>query len=239
MPDTADFEKAWLGKLSAALDRLAGEELRREVLRGSADHSSSTDSDETIRWSAEAMDRIDDLLDPATAREVMVSCACHYPVEALRDVRSRYEETGSVDEALDMLRDKFTAFLRDGLGACEDTIGELLSRGWGLAGVRSGNTIIATKIPKSGNLIEYMSEPDPERRRHLYCHCPRVREAVAACVSISPTYCYCGAGFYSGIWEEILQQPVEVEVLRSIFMGDDVCSFLMRLPAEADSAAGS
>jgi predicted hydrocarbon binding protein len=36
-------------------------------------------------------------------------------------------------------------------------------------------------------------------------------------------YCQCGAGFYRGIWETILERPVRVEVLESVLSGGDVC----------------
>jgi len=48
--------------------------------------------------------------------------------------------------------------------------------------------------------------------------------------TIPPIYCYCGAGFYKGIWEEILQQPVKVEVLKSVLAGDEVCTIAVHLP---------
>jgi hypothetical protein len=31
-------------------------------------------------------------------------------------------------------------------------------------------------------------------------------------------------------WEEILQQPVEVEILESVFGGDEVCKIAIYLP---------
>jgi hypothetical protein len=96
--------------------------------------------------------------------------------------------------------------------------------------VRDGNTIIATKIPKSGYLKEYFQEDDPEKRRRLYCHCPRVRDVIGEEPSLPNEYCYCGAGFYQGIWEEILGQPVELEVLESVMQGDDVCKIAIHLP---------
>ena len=73
---------------------------------------------------------------------------------------------------------------------------------------------------------------DPEKKRQVYCHCPRVRDALKTGVTISPAYCYCGAGFYKGIWEEILQAPVEVEVLKSVLKGDQVCTIAIHLPRE-------
>ena len=77
-----------------------------------------------------------------------------------------------------------------------------------------------------------MKETDPEKKRQYYCHCPRVRDALSTSETISPTYCYCGAGFYKGIWEEILQEPVAVEVLESVFQGDEVCKVAVYLPSD-------
>jgi predicted hydrocarbon binding protein len=85
-------------------------------------------------------------------------------------------------------------------------------------------------IPKSGYLFEYLMEADPEKRRETYCHCPRVRDALKISETIPPIYCYCGAGFYIGIWEEILQKPVEVEVLETVLSGDVVCKIAIQMP---------
>ncbi len=45
------------------------------------------------------------------------------------------------------------------------------------------------------------------------------------------TYCYSGAGFYNGIWEEILQESVDIELLSNVLQGNEVCSFAIYLPA--------
>ena len=129
-----------------------------------------------------------------------------------------------------MPQSQFELFLKDSLGLGDELVKELVKRGWGTAGIKKGNTILATKIPKSGYLLEYISETDPERKRQHYCHCPRVREILKTSKTISPTYCYCGAGFYKGIWEEILQKPVEVEVLETVLQGDEVCRISITLP---------
>ena len=50
-----------------------------------------------------------------------------------------------------------------------------------------------------------------------------VRDQVGSDPALPQTYCYCGAGFYQGIWEEILGKPVRVEVLESVMTGGDVC----------------
>jgi len=43
-------------------------------------------------------------------------------------------------------------------------------------------------------------------QRQYYCHCPRIRDVLKGGETIPVLYCYCGAGFYKGIWEEILQK---------------------------------
>jgi hypothetical protein len=201
-------------------------------MKGSDGLSSHSSREEVIAWSKEAMERLDALVEEKDRKEIMTGCACQYPKSDLREIRRRYEITRDVDLVHRMLQAQFEAFLKDSLQLSDKLIEEIVSRGWGLAGVKKGNTIIATKIPKSGYLIEYMNEADPERRRQYYCHCPRIREVLQTSETISPTYCYCGAGFYKGIWEEILQRYVEVEVLETVLKGDEVCKIAVHLPSD-------
>ena len=230
MSEDVDFERAWLTKFSTLLDEVAGEGIREEVMQGSASLSLSSSRDEVIHWTQGAMERLDSLVDGATGRAILAGCACQYPAAALQGARKAYEESGYIDLAHRILQEQFESFLREALELDEELVEDVVNRGWGSAGVKEGSSMIATKIPKSGYLVEYLREEDPARKRQLYCHCPRVRDALKSSVSISPTYCYCGGGFYKGIWEEILQQPVEVELLESVLQGDDVCKFAVHLP---------
>jgi predicted ArsR family transcriptional regulator len=229
--ETQDFERAWLAKFSSCLDETAGEEVREQVMEGSKALSSHSSRQEVIDWSKQAMERLDSLVDEGERRAIMTGCACQYPKSDLQEIRKRYEATGDIALAHRMLQEQFESFLRNGLQLSDELVKEIVNRGWGSAGVQKGDTIIATKIPKSGYLVEYMEETDPEKKRQLYCHCPRIRKVLETSETISPTYCYCGAGFYKGIWEEILQQPVEVEVLESVLKGDDVCKIAVSVPS--------
>jgi len=232
MPQEQDFERAWLVKFSRCLDEIAGQEIRKKVMKGSGKLSSHSSRQEVIVWTKKAMERLELLADEDKRKTIMTGCACQYPKSALQEARKTYQETKDVDLVHQMLQEQFESFLKGTLGLDEKLIEEILKRGWGLAGVKKGNTIIATKIPKSGYLVEYMEETDPEKRRRYYCHCPRVRDGLKTHETISPTYCYCGAGFYKGIWEEILQKPVEVKLLESVLKGDDVCKIALYLPLD-------
>ncbi len=230
MSEPFDFERAWLAKFSRCLDEVAGEGIREQVMAGAEGLSMASSRQEVIAWSRQAMERLDSLVDEQKAREVMLGCACQYPKADLQEMRKEYEATGDVDRVHRMLQERFEAFLRNTLQLSDEMVEDVVGRGWGAAGIREGNRIIATKIPKSGYLVEYLQEPDPEKKRQIYCHCPRIRDVLKTAERISPTYCYCGAGFYKGIWEEILQQPVEVELLESVLKGDEVCKIAIHLP---------
>jgi hypothetical protein len=233
MSHTFDFERYWLAKFSDCLDEVAGEKVRQQVMAGSQALNGDSDRREVIAWSREAMLRLESLVDDENQRiAIMTSCACQYPREDLADVKRVYAQTGDLERAHAMLQERFETFLRETLQVPEWIADEVIARGWGLAGVRQGNAIIATKIPKSGFLVEYMRESDPQVKRQIYCHCPRVRDALKLGESLPATYCYCGAGFYKGIWEEILGKPVRVELLESVLQGDEVCKVAVHLPLE-------
>lgn len=142
-----DFERAWLAKFSSCLDKVVGEKVRKEVMRGSDDLSSLSSRQEVIGWSKGAMERLDSLVDEEQAQETMTGCACQYPKSALQAVRERYKVTGDIDSAHQMLQEQFESLLRDSLQLSDGLVEEIVKRGWGSAGIEQGNTIIATKIP--------------------------------------------------------------------------------------------
>lgn len=224
-----DFERVWLKKFSRCLGEIAEEKIRKEIMKGSEGFSVNSSQEKVITWSKEAMEKLDSLVDEKKRIDIMTSCACQYPTANLHEIRKTYEKTKDIDVVHCMLQEQFVSFLKNELKLNHELTEDIVNRGWGSAGIKKGTTIIATKIPKSGYLLEYVKESDPEKKRALYCHCPRVREAIKTGVTISPTYCYCGAGFYKGIWEYILQRSVEVEVLESVLQGDEVCKIAIYL----------
>jgi predicted hydrocarbon binding protein len=229
MPEAFDFERAWLAKLSRCLGEFAGREIRDVVMVGSNALSADTEPLEIIHWTQAAMQRLEAEVDDGKLKSIMTGCACQYPKSDLQDLRLEYEVSGDINLVHGMLQKRFEVFLRDSLGLGEEFMAQIVEKGWGLAGILSGDTIIATKIPKSGYLVEYMRETDPDKKRQIYCHCPRVREALTLSERLPISYCYCGAGFYKGIWEEILQEPVGVEVLESVLSGGEVCKVAIHL----------
>ncbi|MFX0086100.1 MAG: DUF6144 family protein [Candidatus Hodarchaeota archaeon] len=97
------------------------------------------------------------------------------------------------------------------------------------AGLREGNKVIITKVPYMTK--QYLNETDERKKHYYYCHCPWVREALKEeDQPVNPIFCNCSGGYYKNYWEAILEQPVKVELLESVLMGDQVCKFALHLP---------
>ena len=100
MSGNGGFEAVWRERLSRALDLVAGKASRKRVFESADPH----------RGVSGLAERVESLLDPDTAREVLVRCSCRYPDDQLAEIRERFWETGSIDAAMELLREKFTAF---------------------------------------------------------------------------------------------------------------------------------
>jgi len=192
-------------------------------VKGSEKFSSSTAPGNVMRWTAGAVNKLKEELSEVELHDVVTGCACHYPRAKLLSVRAAFRKSGSFPEAIDLLRKQFVESLRDGMLMDMEIVNKLLEMGMGVAGVLDGSRIIAVKIPKSGNLRKWIGEKDSQARREMYCHCPRVNKAVKQGIRMPVEYCLCGAGFYRNIWETITESPVRVEVIESVFDGDDRC----------------
>ncbi len=99
------------------------------------------------------------------------------------------------------------------------------------AGIRDGNLIRITKIPYLTK--QFLHEADKRKRRYYYCHNPWIREALKdEDQPINPLFCGCSAGYFRNFWEAVLNQPVIVEVIRSVIKGDEICEFALHLPQQ-------
>jgi predicted hydrocarbon binding protein len=220
--DRPDFERVWLARFRKALDRLAGEEVRREVMAPDAPQAS-----DTISWTAGALARLALSVEEPTSQKVLSACACKFPRPRLQPIREVYAASQDLAQAHARLEELFVSDLRNVMKLPEERIKNLLGRGWGMAGRFQGETVVAVKMPF--DLEGYFEAENQTERRYAYCHCPRVREAVRSPEPAVPRlYCYCGAGFYQDIWETILGRPVEVEVLETVLEGGEVCRIAVR-----------
>lgn len=220
MKNNDPFEEQWLNKLEAGLTKIGKAGLFKEIMK-------TLVSKNVIEWSQLLMEFLANHLDDNEIKEVMCSCACLTPKDNLKHIQEEYTRTKDIKHVHNLLQKQFESFIREYKNLDDEQIDFLRKNGWGMAGKLNGNVIYATKIPK--DFHNYFKEDDPLKKRFLYCHCPRIRESILENKPIDDKYCYCGAGYYKDIWEYILQKEVEVQIIKSIMKGDDVCQIAIYL----------
>jgi hypothetical protein len=98
------------------------------------------------------------------------------------------------------------------------------------AGVRDDNKIIVTKIPYQ--IKKFLNADTNHMKRYYWCYCPWVRGAIKDGTEreISPNFCYCSGGYFKLYWDEMFDQPINVEPLQTALWGDMVCKFAIEIP---------
>ncbi len=98
------------------------------------------------------------------------------------------------------------------------------------AGVRNDNEIIITKVPYQ--IKRFLTADSDHMKRYYWCYCPWVRGAIKDGTEreISPNFCYCSGGYFKLYWDEMFDQPINVEPLQTALWGDMVCKFAIEIP---------
>jgi hypothetical protein len=227
--------------LHEKLAQAVGERLRDEVFAGIELPPLGTPSSEKPRITQAVMERLEQLIDPETCRQVLSNGLRHLEDAWYVEERTKYAESGSVDAYLERKGQDLLAQLtkiRDegGLYFTQPVTDEVIAFVEGhpeiRQGVCQGNVIYEAKIPYM--TVEYLAESDEQLKRYYYCHCPWVRESLkAGDVSVSPTFCLCSAGFHKKRWDVIFGQELEAEIVQTVLKGDPWCKIAIHLPEEA------
>jgi hypothetical protein len=204
----------WIQLFSEGLDTFTNTETKVEVLTDQEQISVETTADEFAGWVCQSIDRLDALVqDKEIRRKVMLCCSNRFPIAHIKCLKEELDMTGDLDALLEFMR-KDTSW--HGYSFYEHP-------------ERIGDVIFVTKIPFDPK--QYHSTNDLTEKRVSYCHCPHIRPAIRGSQPVSSTFCLCGSGWYKTLWEGILEQSVQVEVLDTVARGADHCRFAIYLPS--------
>ena len=83
--------------------------------------------------------------------------------------------------------------------------------------------------------MEFLEAEDGKAKRYHYCHCGWVRDSLKKSdkEQVSPTFCNCSGGWHKVPFEGIFEQSLEVDVVKSVLKGDEICTFAIHLPEKA------
>jgi hypothetical protein len=200
----------WDRLFSEGAEKYLGAEARQKLMQGIESITPESSSKDYTTWIQGAIERLDELTDDNEKKcQVVSHCAHVFPQERIDHLRSIYEQ-GTFDYILrEMYTDNF----------------------WYEKPVRRGNVLYLRKNPFDPK--GYANATTPTERRKAYCHCAFVHPYLDKIPSsLSPTFCYCGAGWYRRLWEGILGQPVQIELVETLLKGNDQCTLAMTLPLD-------
>jgi hypothetical protein len=217
---------SWLERLSESLDQAVGEGVRTQVMQGHEDLTSGSAPGTKARWICEMLDRLEKLGGEEASRQVMTACHCPFPQPLIRRLRTMYEKAHQIDVVVDALQAERRESLHQRVGADEFLWEQARKHAFFNSPIRDGNTVIHIAAPY--HPWGYLRETDLQKQRGEYCHCGWINGSKEL---IPQAFCYCGAGYYKALWEGVLEVPVEVAVLRSIFNGDPDCRVQITLAA--------
>jgi hypothetical protein len=207
--------KMWKQLFTEGLDTYTSEVVKTTILNGQ-DHPSAESSSETFSaWICGAMERLETVVqDKETRRKIMQCCSSRMSITRLQILQEVYQQTEDLDCLLE--------FMNQDHSWLHSSSSENL--------VRDGNRIYITK--KQRNPQGCDTGTIKAEKIAQSCHCPHIRPAVRSQKPISPSFCHCGSGWYKHLWEELLKQPVQVEMLETITSGADHCRFVISLCGE-------
>jgi len=185
------------------------------------------------------LQRLEDQLGEESTKDLLRPCL-HGGQDVGTD-KERFYEIGDIDqflkikyqeliEEVEQHRDEQTAMFAQ---LVDDDVVEFVRTVPSVGpGVREGNKIIISKIPYQ--IKHFLTEEQPNVKRYHLCYCPWVRGAIRDGTEkdISPNFCYCSGGYYKIYWDEIFDQSVVIEPLKTALWGDMICTFAMEIPDE-------
>lgn len=210
-----EFDKLWRTKVAYYTEQITNNEIKNKIKRIS--------DDDSVEYSRKLIKELRSLTNEKNIKNIFACSACNLPHVKLHEAKTIYDKTHSISEAREALEKSFKKDIKLYKNLTDNQVDEIISKGWGLAGIIQDNKIIATKIPSMFH--EYFKETDPIKKKYYYCHCPRVRKELLKNSDLDSIYCNCGGGFYKDVWEYITSKPVEINILKNLFDGYDTCQF--------------
>jgi hypothetical protein len=190
-------------------------------------------SEELPEYTKDFMDKLNKHLPKAKCNKILAGNNHKIPSSSFDKEKEFYKESKSFEEYLKARHqrkvDELSFHLENNLVWFEQIITEesidFVRRNQEvLSGVIKDNKLYVTKIPY--DLENYLHSEDDVLKRYYACHCTFVRENILLNkVNIPKEWCYCSAGFAKFPFENILEQELNIKLLKSPIDGDYICRF--------------
>jgi len=112
----------------------------------------------------------------------------------------------------------------------DDEVIEFVRNNQMLVGVRIENVIYTSKVPYQTK--KFLTAKDEKMKKFYLCYCPWIRGALKEENNneILKNFCHCSAGWYKLYWDQIFEQSIIVDPIKTGLYGDLECTFAIHLP---------
>jgi hypothetical protein len=225
----------WLSRLAETIDEYVDEETRKKIMNAGGAIKHSSTANKKAKWTKCMLDCLEVNVDKETCKKILQN-NLHYKnpkTPSHMKLKRMYKKMG-IDSVLEFLHNKWKTNVGDRFGYDSPEYKFVANDSTIEAGKRDGNVIFVSKIPFK--LAEYLNAEIDKDKRYYYCHCGWVRASIQKSdeEQISPTFCNCSGGWHKIHFETIFGQTLEVDIVKSVLKGDEICTFAIHIPEDIE-----
>ncbi len=230
--------KGVMDNIKSRASQMGGEDITNKIFDQLPIPSLGTSGTELYYYTNKIMNRMEKSLNPELYRKILAGNNHNIPKENFLKEKDFYEKAENLDT---YLKDKHQRKVAELQKYCDDSkiwfeqkitqevVDYVNSNQEILSAVRKEDELYITKIPY--DLLNFLNTDELRMKYYYTCHCPFIRESfLSKQEQINANWCYCSAGFVKFPFEVIFDTELEVELLESPLMGDELCRFRIHLP---------
>lgn len=227
-----------IDNLHERVAKVYGESLRNEIFKNLRIPSLGTHPEKKPKFTKKILKRLKEKLGEEQTIELLSQCLHGRPPDDIEGDRRVLKELG-IDGFLEKKHKDLIARLEkhrdegtlEFAQKIDDEIIQIIEENQMIGqGIREGNIIYVSKIPYQ--MREFLNAKDERMKKFFLCYCPWIRGALKDGTEeeIMEEFCRCSADWYKLYWDQIFQQPIKVEPVKTALGGALECKFAIHLP---------
>ncbi|HUW89915.1 MAG TPA: hypothetical protein VMV43_05280 [Candidatus Nanopelagicaceae bacterium] len=237
--ETIDIVESYnaMDTLFSRIAEIHGEQMRNEIFRGLVIPPLGVHPEKKPNFTKNIMKRLEDNLGKEDTIALLSPCLHGRPPDDIEGDKKILAELGidgfllkkhhDLIERLEKHRDEGTLEFAQ---IVDDEVIEFVRNNQMLVGIRKGNTIYTSKVPYQTK--KFLTAKDKKMEKFYLCYCPWIRGALKEGTDneILKNFCHCSAGWYKLYWDQIFEQSIIVDPIKTGLYGDLECSFAVHIP---------
>jgi len=238
--ETIDIVESYnaMDNLFARVAEVHGEQMRDEIFRELSIPPLGVHPEKKPNFTKNIMKRLEDNLGNENTIALLSPCLHGRPPDDIEGDKQILAELGidgfllkkhqDLIKRLEMHRDEGTLEFAQ---VVDDEVINFVGNDQLLGvGIRKGNIIYISKLPYQ--IKKFLTAEDEKMKFFYLCYCPWIRGALkdGKDNEILKDFCHCSAGWYKLYWDQIFEQSVIVEPIKTGLYGDLECTFAIHIP---------